>query len=80
MCAMSICHAMGVHVFLPCVRVWRVHAQIFTNFLGGVHYYYLSFSFKGVGMELALRSILPVEAFIQLRMAAHRGFFPFPVS
>ena len=36
--------------------------------------------FKGVGMELALRSILPVEAFIQLRMAAHRGFFPFPVS
>ena len=35
---------------------------------------------KGVGMELALRSILPVEAFIQLRMAAHRGFFPFPVS
>ena len=32
------------------------------------------------GKELSLRSILPVVAFIQLRMAAHRGFFPFPVS
>ena len=37
-------------------------------------------SFKGVGMELALRSILPVVAFIQLRMAAHLGFSPFPFS
>ena len=32
--------------------------------------------FKGVGMELALAS----SSFMQLRIAAHRGFFPFPVS
>ena len=31
---------------------------------------------KGVGMELALAS----RSFMQLRIAAHRGFFPFPVS